>query len=53
MEVLAEGIETAEQLTRLRAIDCRLGQGFHFSPALPAVEVIELLAHGWPSAMSA
>jgi diguanylate cyclase (GGDEF)-like protein/PAS domain S-box-containing protein len=53
MEVLAEGIETAEQLTRLRAIDCRLGQGFHFSPALPAAEVIELLAHGWPSAMSA
>jgi diguanylate cyclase (GGDEF)-like protein/PAS domain S-box-containing protein len=53
MEVLAEGIETTEQLTKLRAIDCRLGQGFHFSPALPADEVIELLAHGWPSAMSA
>jgi diguanylate cyclase (GGDEF)-like protein/PAS domain S-box-containing protein len=53
MEVLAEGIETTEQLTKLRAIDCRLGQGFHFSPALPAVEVIELLAHGWPSALSA
>jgi diguanylate cyclase (GGDEF)-like protein len=53
MEVLAEGIETAEQLTRLRAIDCRLGQGFHFSPALPAVDVIELLANGWPSALSA
>jgi diguanylate cyclase (GGDEF)-like protein/PAS domain S-box-containing protein len=53
MEVLAEGIETAEQLTRLRAIDCRLGQGFHFSPALPAAEVVELLAHGWPAAMSA
>ena len=33
---LAEGIETAEQLTKLRAIDCQLGQGFHFSPALPA-----------------
>jgi EAL domain-containing protein (putative c-di-GMP-specific phosphodiesterase class I) len=53
MEVLAEGIETAEQLTKLRAIDCRLGQGFHFSPALPADEVIELLADGWPSQMSA
>jgi diguanylate cyclase (GGDEF)-like protein/PAS domain S-box-containing protein len=53
MEVLAEGIETAEQLNRLRAIDCRLGQGFYFSPALPAAEMIELLAHGWPSEMSA
>jgi EAL domain-containing protein (putative c-di-GMP-specific phosphodiesterase class I) len=53
MEVLAEGIETSEQLNKLRAIDCRLGQGFYFSPALPAAEVIELLAHGWPSEMSA
>ncbi|HET7082515.1 MAG TPA: EAL domain-containing protein, partial [Candidatus Limnocylindria bacterium] len=53
MEVLAEGIETAEQLSKLRGIDCRLGQGFYFSPALPAAEVIELLAHGWPSEMSA
>jgi len=53
MEVLAEGIETAEQLNKLRAIDCRLGQGFYFSPALPAAEVIELLAHGWASEMSA
>jgi diguanylate cyclase (GGDEF)-like protein/PAS domain S-box-containing protein len=53
MEVLAEGIETAEQLARLRAIDCRLGQGFHFSPALPADEVIELLDRSWPSSMSA
>jgi len=53
MEVLAEGIETAEQLSRLRGIDCRLGQGFYFSQALPADEVIELLGNGWPSAMSA
>ena len=53
MEVLAEGIETAEQLNKLRAIDCRLGQGFYFSAALPAAEVIELLAHGWPREMSA
>jgi diguanylate cyclase (GGDEF)-like protein/PAS domain S-box-containing protein len=53
MEVLAEGIETVEQLTKLRAIDCRLGQGFHFAPALPAAEVIDLLAHGWPAEMTA
>jgi diguanylate cyclase (GGDEF)-like protein/PAS domain S-box-containing protein len=52
MEVLAEGIETAEQLARLRAIDCRLGQGFHFSPALPADQVIELLDRGWPSSLT-
>ena len=53
MEVLAEGIETAEQLARLRAIDCRLGQGFHFSAALPADDVIELLDRGLPATLSA
>lgn len=53
MQVLAEGIETAEQLARLRAIDCHLGQGFHFSPALPADEVLELLDRGWSSALIA
>ncbi|MEO8252002.1 MAG: EAL domain-containing protein [Chloroflexota bacterium] len=53
MEVLAEGIETAEQLARLRAIDCRLGQGYHFSPAVPADEVIKLLARGWPLPLTA
>ncbi|MEX0710143.1 MAG: bifunctional diguanylate cyclase/phosphodiesterase, partial [Chloroflexota bacterium] len=53
MEVLAEGIETAEQLTRLRAIDCHLGQGFYFSSALPADEVMELLERRWSPALSA
>ena len=53
LEVLAEGIETAEQLTRLRAIDCRLGQGYYFSRALPADEVRDVLEHGWPTAIPA
>ncbi len=53
MEVLAEGIETAEQLARLRAIDCRLGQGFYFSAALPADGMIELLDRGLPATLSA
>lgn len=37
--VLAEGIETPEQLARLRQLGCELGQGFLFSPAVPANEV--------------
>jgi len=53
LEVLAEGIETAEQLSRLRAIDCHLGQGFYFSPALPAAEVMELLERDWAAALIA
>jgi diguanylate cyclase (GGDEF)-like protein/PAS domain S-box-containing protein len=39
MTVLAEGIETAEQLGRLREYECELGQGYLFSPAVPAYEV--------------
>jgi diguanylate cyclase (GGDEF)-like protein/PAS domain S-box-containing protein len=31
LEVIAEGVETAEQVAQLRALHCRLGQGFFFS----------------------
>ena len=44
LTVLAEGIETPEQLERLRNLGCDLGQGFLFSPAVPAGEVAALLA---------
>ena len=36
MTVLAEGIETPTQLLRLCQIGCELGQGYLFSPAVPA-----------------
>ena len=45
MQVVAEGIETAEQLALLKALRCEYGQGFFFSHALPAAEAAELL-HG-------
>ncbi len=38
--VVAEGIETAEQLGSLRLIGCDVGQGYLFSPAVPAVDVV-------------
>jgi diguanylate cyclase (GGDEF)-like protein/PAS domain S-box-containing protein len=38
MTMLAEGIETLDQLERLRALHCSLGQGFLFSPAVPFEE---------------
>ena len=41
--VLAEGIETSAQLDRLRDIGCDLGQGFLYSPAVPASELPALL----------
>jgi diguanylate cyclase (GGDEF)-like protein/PAS domain S-box-containing protein len=46
MTMLAEGIETSAQLDRLRRFGCELGQGFLFSPAVPADEVPALLARG-------
>jgi diguanylate cyclase (GGDEF)-like protein/PAS domain S-box-containing protein len=36
MKMLAEGIETQPQLDLLRDLKCELGQGYLFSPAVPA-----------------
>ena len=34
MRVVAEGIETEEQVRELRSLDCDFGQGYFFSPAV-------------------
>ena len=44
MTVLAEGIETTDQLKRLQDYSCTLGQGFLFSPAVPSSETVKLIA---------
>jgi EAL domain-containing protein (putative c-di-GMP-specific phosphodiesterase class I) len=36
LRVVAKGVETAEQLGRVRELGCDLGQGDHFSTALPS-----------------
>jgi diguanylate cyclase (GGDEF)-like protein/PAS domain S-box-containing protein len=43
IEVVAEGIETAEQLGWLRQLACDRGQGFYFARPLPAERLTELL----------
>jgi EAL domain-containing protein (putative c-di-GMP-specific phosphodiesterase class I) len=43
LDVVAEGVETAEQLEFLRAAGCGQIQGYYFSPALPASELGEWL----------
>ncbi|PKL77957.1 MAG: GGDEF-domain containing protein, partial [Candidatus Melainabacteria bacterium HGW-Melainabacteria-1] len=39
LEILAEGIETAQQMLLLKSYGCDLGQGFHLSKPLPAKEL--------------
>ncbi|MDP1734322.1 MAG: EAL domain-containing protein [Sulfuritalea sp.] len=39
IKVVAEGVETAEQLSLLRSADCDEFQGFHFSRPLPSDEL--------------
>jgi diguanylate cyclase (GGDEF)-like protein len=36
LQLVAEGIETAEQLECLRKLECECGQGFYFSPPVSA-----------------
>jgi len=43
LSAVAEGIETEEQMDRLRIMGYRLGQGFHLARPLPADEVAALM----------
>ncbi|MGQ7848312.1 EAL domain-containing response regulator [Granulosicoccus sp. 3-233] len=41
MQLVAEGVETGEQLTVLREFECDLIQGYYFSPPVSTAEFIE------------
>jgi EAL domain-containing protein (putative c-di-GMP-specific phosphodiesterase class I) len=43
LNVLAEGVETAEQLKFLMNNGCDHIQGYYYSPALPAGEIVAYL----------
>lgn len=43
LKTIAEGVETEEQRNILRLLRCDMGQGFYFSPAVPAAEFEKLL----------
>jgi len=43
LKVVAEGVETPEQLDSLRSMGCDQYQGFHFSPPLSAADLADLM----------
>lgn len=43
MSVIAEGIETPEQLEQLRSLNCDYGQGYLFAKPLEPAQVIDLI----------
>ncbi|MBD1813256.1 EAL domain-containing protein [Microcoleus sp. FACHB-DQ6] len=44
MDVIAEGVETAAQLAKLRSIGCEYGQGYFFAKPLPSEAATALMA---------
>lgn len=59
MDVIAEGIETIEQLNGLRKLNCNYGQGYFFAKPLPKEEATVLVAENkdwmendWPEAVA-
>ena len=43
LKVVAEGVETSEQLKFLQTLGCDQYQGYHFSPPLPASEFAQMV----------
>ncbi len=48
LRVIAEGVETPEELAFLRAYRCEEAQGYYFSRPVPAQQFAMLLRHGIP-----
>ncbi len=48
--LIAEGVETPEQLAFVSKLACEHAQGYHFSVPLPAAELCRLLREGAPTA---
>ena len=44
MDVIAEGVETTQQLSQLKGLHCEYGQGYFFAKPLPGEEVQHLIA---------
>lgn len=53
LELVAEGIERADQLDRLLSLQCDIGQGYYFAKPLFAPDIESLLAEQQPQAEAA
>jgi diguanylate cyclase (GGDEF)-like protein len=53
LKVVAEGVETASQLSFLRIMQCDEAQGFLYSPPVPADDAARMLREGPPKAAAA
>jgi len=47
LEIVAEGIETVDQLAALKALGCQMGQGFLFSKPEPQNEAQQMIRKNW------
>lgn len=47
MNVVAEGVETEQQLAQLRELGCHQAQGYYFARPMPAVQMTALLEDAW------
>jgi EAL domain-containing protein (putative c-di-GMP-specific phosphodiesterase class I) len=50
LDVIAEGVETAEHVAQLQALGCEYGQGYYFSRPMPAAEASSFM-ETWPDIM--
>jgi sensor c-di-GMP phosphodiesterase-like protein len=46
LKVVAEGIETPEQVEYLRSIGCEYAQGYYYSRPLPPQTIVDYVARG-------
>ena len=53
MKVTAEGIEESQQIVQLQALECDLGQGYHFARPMPADEAARYIGKLTAPPMSA
>ncbi|MBS1708751.1 MAG: EAL domain-containing protein [Armatimonadetes bacterium] len=53
IHVVVEGIETAEQLSKLRSAGCELGQGYFFSRPVSPEDLAKLITERWSNRKAA